>query len=327
MGLRSCALLVCFVVAAGPARAEPVHVLRKEAGNRYLKERRYEAARDQYLAALRHESGYADAHYNLGMVYFFRLRDYPRALYHLVAYAHAAPQAPDLDRVRALAFQALEHIEAAERADYERALRAGTPQSLEAFVRAHPLSPYVADAGDKLARLREDEQARKKRREAAGAAYAEAAAQGTPEALEAFLARFPDVPETARARALRDRLLEERRAAEAAFRQAMADGGEAALRRFLADYPHGPHSEEVRQRLAEVHARRAAEQRERAWEAAQSEDTAEAYRRFLETYPDAEQAARARSRLAEIEADAASRLPRSKKRALERYRRMLRREP
>lgn len=140
------ALTLIMIAGSVAAQPNPEALARKEAGNDYLKQRQYEQARDQYLAALQIDPDYADVHYNLGVVYFFRTHDYPRALYHFTRYGVLLPDAPDLVQVKALVRQAIDRIEEAEREAYGRALRAGTREAVTAFLSAHPTSSYAEDA-------------------------------------------------------------------------------------------------------------------------------------------------------------------------------------
>ena len=153
--MRAAVLVVAVLSCAAVASAEisPEAVQRKEAGNQFLRQRQYQAARDQYLAALQHEPGYADAHYNLGVIYFFRLQDYPRALVHFVEYTRLRPDAEDLHQVRSLSLQALEKVETADRAAYTAAVADGTAAALEAYLAAHPGSHFGADARQRLEAL------------------------------------------------------------------------------------------------------------------------------------------------------------------------------
>ena len=64
----------------------------------------------------------------------------------------------------------------------------------------------------------------------------------------------------------------------------------------------------------------------RDWREAQREGSREAYARFLETHPEGEEAEAARKlleELAETDEEAEERLSRSKRKALDRYRKML----
>jgi tetratricopeptide (TPR) repeat protein len=150
--MRTVVLLLTALLVAGGAVAQvsPLALQRKEAGNHYLKQRQYQQARDQYLAALQLEPAYADAHYNLGVIYFFRLQNYPRALYHFVEYARLRPDAEDMHQVRALSIQALERVEAADREAYSLALREGTGAALQAYLADHPGSAFEAAARRQL---------------------------------------------------------------------------------------------------------------------------------------------------------------------------------
>ena len=148
-------LLVCLLVPNFCiAQVSPDALRHKEAGNHFLKQREYEKARDQYLSAILLEPGYEDAHYNLGVIYFFRLQDYPRALYHFVEYTRLHPGAEDLPQVRYLSIQALQKVEESDRRDYATALERGTVEALEHYQVEHPGSPYHDDAERKLASIR-----------------------------------------------------------------------------------------------------------------------------------------------------------------------------
>ena len=67
----SAAACLLFGLAAEPSVAQlnPESLTRKVAGNEYMKRREYEAARDQYLEALRLSPEYSDVHYNLGVLF------------------------------------------------------------------------------------------------------------------------------------------------------------------------------------------------------------------------------------------------------------------
>ncbi len=154
--MRTALLLLAVLVGAGGAVAQvsPEAVQRKEAGNHFLKQRQYEQARDQYLAALQLEPDYEDAHYNLGVIYFFRIQNYPRALYHFVEYARLRPDAEDLHQVRALSIQALERVEAADREAYATARADGTVAALQAYLANHPGSAFGEEVREQLRDLR-----------------------------------------------------------------------------------------------------------------------------------------------------------------------------
>ncbi len=288
---------VCLLATAAPGRPVPEAVVRKEIGNRYLKQRDYRGARNAYLSALQLDPGYADAHYNLGVVYFFRLQDYPRAIYHFTRYARLNPQAPDLDQVRGLTLQALEKIEAAEREAYQKALAEGTPEALEAFVDAHPLSPYVPDAREKAERLRGYEAERRRRDEAIQRAFETALAQATPEALGRFLASHPDAPQAAEARRLKQQWETRRAQDRAAFETARADGSISALQAFISAHPDSEFAAEAR---AEVERLRGGEE---AFRIAAEARSSKALERFLSAYPDSPRAPEARALLEELTAE------------------------
>lgn len=153
--MRVLVFWLAFVLGTSGALAQvPVQAIhRKEAGNQFLKQRQYPEARDQYLAALQLAPGYADAHYNLGVIYFFRLQDYPRALLHFVRYARLEPQAEDLSQVKSLSIQAMEHVEAADRSAYAAALQDGSAAALHEYLAAHPGSELEAAVQQRLQAL------------------------------------------------------------------------------------------------------------------------------------------------------------------------------
>jgi len=301
--MRVCTTLLALALVVGPGlvHAGADAELRKEAGNYYLKNRQYEAARDQYLAALQEDPDYADAHYNLGVVYFFRLQDFPRALYHFVRYAQLKPDAPDLDQVRALAGQALERIETSEREAYGKALDQGTQEALEAFIKDHPQSPYAEDANDKLRVLRARGEQVRQREEGLRKAFLDAVAAGTPEAMEVFLAEHPDSPQATEARRLRDLWADQRIADGRALEAARAEQTPEALERFVAERPNSPLADQAR---AEADRLRVSEE---AYRIAAQARSAPALEVFLATYAGTPREAQARDLLEEVRQEEATR--------------------
>ncbi len=299
--MRLSPALAAVVLAATAALAQPPSEaeLRKEAGNYFLKKRQYDAARDQYLAALKLDEGYADSHYNLGVVYFFRLQDYPRALYHFVRYAQLRPDAPDLDQVKGLTLQALEKIESAEREEYGRALEKGTPEALKAFLDAHPSSPYGPDAAEKIRLLREFDEQVLRRQQETQAAYLEALAKGSPEAMDGFLQAHPDAPQAGEGLRLRNlweaQRTEDRRAYEAALAQKTA----VALEGFLKERPGSPLAPEARAQLERLKAG------DEAYRIAAQSRSAPALEVFLATYTGTPREAEARALLETLRQEAA----------------------
>ncbi|MBI5018338.1 MAG: tetratricopeptide repeat protein [Deltaproteobacteria bacterium] len=292
-------IVVLLLAVSGFAETKPEAVLRKEAGNEFLKRREYARARDEYLAALKIDPTYEDAHYNLGVVYFFRLQDYPRALYHLVTYARLAKDAPDLSQVRSLVSQALEKIEEPEREAYAKALAEGTAAALRTFADKYPMSPYVADAKVKVRQLEAFEEQLRQGAKAEEGAYAEALAKGTPEALDSFLAAHPAAPQAAEARRRREQWAED----EKALGVAVSAGTIEALERFLAERPQSPYGSQVQTRIQGLKAE------DEAYKVAVGAQSAAAVEQYLKTYPDSPKASDARKvleslRQAETEARA-----------------------
>ncbi len=307
--MRAMVAAIALFVSAVSAWAEPPTdaVRRKDAGNQHLQQRHYDAARDQYLAALKLAPEYSDVHYNLGVLYFFRLGDYPRALYHFVRYAHLKPDASDLGQVQSLTTQALEKIEDAERAAYAETLRSGTVGALEAFRQAHPQSSYADDAERKLGLLAEYDKEVRRREQATREAYERAVARATPGAMNEFLQTYPGAPQSAEATRLRALWAEQRAADEKAFLAATDAGTATALAAFLEQRPQSAYASEAQKQLQQLHA---AEQgaaaaalaaADRAWEDAAAADSIAAYQRFVTGYPDHTRAAQARDRITSLE--------------------------
>jgi hypothetical protein len=194
-------------------------------------------------------------------------------------------------------------------------------------------------------------------REAAERRWDEAEQADTPEAYEAFLSRYPEHPraEEARRRAAALRVPEPEKPSATppvpesqppeelarAWSAAEQEDSRQAYERFLQAHPEHPRAEEARRRAAAlrlseresptatppVPESQPREELLRDWSAARQEDSREAYEAFLSRHPEGEQADLARSRLQELESPAdpsPQKLPRAKRRALQRYREMLR---
>lgn len=334
-----------MILAAVPALAQGPDApdLRKDAGNYYLKAREYEKARDQYLSALKLDSNYSDAHYNLAVLYFFRLYDYERALYHFVRYVEQNPQGADIEKVKGLAIQALERIEEEERTAYSGVLKEGTIEALQAFAAGHEGSPYAVDALQKVDALKDYENRLRKMKRAVKAAYEEALVKGTPEAMDAFLARYPQAEQSAEAEILKARWTEERKQRqEEAKEAAVVEDPVSAIPVFdelpsvkiepvVEDVVSTPASVPVVEKSSIKYEAFPPEDEmteiERDWLHAQREGTRQAYEDFLNIYQKGEEAAAARVLLDELAAKdreaAGEDLSRSKRKALEKYREML----
>jgi len=324
--------------------------LRKDAGNYFLKTKDYEKARDQYLAALKLDPDFSDAHYNLAVLYFFRLYDYEKALYHFVRYAELNPTSADLDKVKGLAIQSLEKIEEKDRETYEAVLKVGTIGALENFAEKHESSPYAGDALLKIEALKNYENKVKKRKRAIQASYDEALSKGTPEAMAAFLAIYPNAPQSEEAKALKNKWTEEREQKRIELEkikevpvveepgainpeeienpspEVETSGSEETASEEIAEEPISSPEEETPpppptpdDGLTEL---------ERAWRNAQKEGTKEAYENFLKEYPEGEEADAARALLEEMspKAEPVEGLTREKRKALKHYRKMLKEE-
>ncbi len=304
--MRSPWAFLAVVLGAGLALAQPAPdaELRKEAGNYYLKKRQYEQARDEYLAALKIEPDYADAHYNLGVVYFFRLQDHRRALHHFVRYARLKPDAPDLSQVRSLTLQALEKIEAEERVAYGRALEQGTSEAVEAFLATYPDSLYAPDAQTKLRALTGSREQTLRRDSDRDTAYMEALARGTPEALDDFLTAHPDAPQAPEVLQLRARWLQRRTEESKELEDALSVNTPEALEAFLAARPGSPLAPRAQAALERLRAS------EKAYRIASEARSIPALEVFLATYAGTPRQADAAELLRELrEAESVQRQP------------------
>ncbi|MDF1553450.1 MAG: tetratricopeptide repeat protein [Deferrisomatales bacterium] len=297
--MRAMVAAIALFASAASVWAEPPAdaVRRKDAGNQHLKLREYDAARDQYLAALKLAPEYSDVHYNLGVLYFFRLGDYPRALYHLVRYARLKPDASDLGQVQSLTAQAMEKIEDAEREAYAETLRSGTAEALEAFRRAHPQSPYAEDAKGKLGLLAEYDKEVRRREQNTREAYDRAVARATPGAMDEFLQTYPGAPQSAEATRLRDLWTAQRAADEQAFLAALDAGTAAALAGFLEERPQSAYASEAQKQLQQLR------DAEEAYRIATEARSIPALERFLAGYGSSRQAAEAQTLLETLRAE------------------------
>lgn len=77
-------------VLAAPIRTLPAAATANAEGNRLFQARQWEAAKAQYEAAIKAQSTFAEAHYNLGLVYQ-ELRDGRAARKHFIEAANLAP--------------------------------------------------------------------------------------------------------------------------------------------------------------------------------------------------------------------------------------------
>lgn len=288
-------ILASMALSAMTAFAEsPEALQRKQAGNEYQKRKDYPAARDQYLEALKIEPDYSDVHYNLGMLYFYRLKDYERALYHLNYYRKMSPGASDTAQVISHIGQAIEQLEAEEREDYKSAVDAGTLDGFEAFIRRHPVGYYSRQAEEEIKKILRyrDERTRLEAEETE--AYSNALLTNTTEALNGFLARYPM---STRANEVREKLkiLLERMSTEAeAYSRAAHEDSAAALENFLKAYPESMAAPKARDRLNHLKAA------EEAFSLARDSGSVAALEKFLEMFPDVPQTEPARGLLVNI---------------------------
>jgi len=256
-GIIATSVLVASLIAA-TAYAQPSAeaVKRKMAGNEYLKRREYAEASKQYQAALKLEPAYSDVHYNLGILYFYRLEDEPRryekALYHLNAYRLLNPDAEDMETVLAHVRQSLEAIDAAEQSDYQNAILSGTIESLQDFINANPIGYYAEDARRQLKILRDYEAAVKKRQSKIQSLFKSALAAKSPEKMEEFARLYPDEPQATEASALAEKWRVEYERQEADFHVAREKDTVSAYDAFLEEHPDSHLAPDARARAAHL---------------------------------------------------------------------------
>jgi outer membrane protein assembly factor BamD (BamD/ComL family) len=159
-----------------------------------------------------------------------------------------------MDQVQSLVFQALEKIETTEREDYSIALRKGTVEAIRAFIDTHPGSPYVEDAREKIRLLLRYDEELRRRDQAMKAAFDQALASKTPEAMESFLERYPDASQAAEGRRLKDVWSREKEQDQQAFEEALAEKTTSSLERFLAERPDSPNAPRARAELDRLQA-------------------------------------------------------------------------
>ncbi|PLX41672.1 MAG: hypothetical protein C0608_04760 [Deltaproteobacteria bacterium] len=284
-GIIATSLLVASLITA-TAYAQPSAeaVKRKMAGNEYLKRREYVEASKQYQAALKLEPAYSDVHYNLGILYFYRLEDesrrYEKALYHLNAYRLLNPDAEDMETVLAHVRQSLEQIDEAEQSEYQNAILTGTIESLQDFINANPIGYYSEDARRQLKILRDYDAAVKKRQSKIQSLFKSALAAKSPDKMEEFVRLYPDEPQAIEATALAEKWRAEYDRQEADFSMAQKKDSVAAYDAFLEEHPDSHLVPEARARAA--HLSSALE----ALTMAEEAGSVTALEKFLELYGD-----------------------------------------
>jgi len=288
------ACLLLFALVQLSLALSPEAEKRKIAGNEYQKRREYQEARSQYMEALRLEPDYADAHYNLGMLYFYRLKDYPKALYHLNTYRRLETGATDMTQVYSHIAQAIEHIETAEREEYKTAVMAGTVEAFEKFIESHPVGYYADRAREEIKKLLKYLDEKSKREAVERDAYARATASGTAEAFDKFLADFPTSPKAEEARALRMRIMERNLQERLAYQKATNEDTADALEEFARAYPNGELTEKAKSRAAHLKAA------EESLALARETGSVAAINKYLEIFSDTQYAKKAKEVLEEF---------------------------
>lgn len=257
IALKTLALpLALLILAAGrdASALNPEAMKRKVAGNEYQKRREYDDARDQYKEALKLEPDFADVHYNLGMLYFYRLKDFPKALFHLNSYRRLETGSTEMPQVISHIHQSLEQIEAAEREDYKSAVLSGTVEAFELFLKNNPVGYYADHAREEIKKLLKYRDEKSKAEAAEDDAYIRALASNKVDALDKFLAEYPSSRRSEEARAKRLALIEQLRQESAAFQKAQAEDTAGAYEEYLSSYPQGASSDKARNRAAHLKA-------------------------------------------------------------------------
>lgn len=304
--------VILFVAALALLGAIPLEAFavspeaerRKTAGNEFQKRREYEEARNQYLEALRLEPDYADVHYNLGMLYFYRLKDFNRALYHLNSYRRLETGASDMGQVYSHISQAIEQVEAGERDEYKAAVMDGSLEAFEKFLKKFPVGYYADHAREEVKRILKFQDERTRRENEEKEAYSRALSAGTAEAFDEFLSKYPASSKAQDARTIRMRILERNLQEKLAYQKAANEDTPDGLEEFVRAYPSGPFSEGAKSRAAHL---RAAEE---SFAMAKETGSVTAMSKFLENYSDTPFAKKAREALeqyrkAEVEKAAA----------------------
>jgi outer membrane protein assembly factor BamD (BamD/ComL family) len=233
-------------------QAKPEAIRRKVAGNEYYKQRKFEEAQKQYLESLRLEPTFTDVHYNLGIIYYYHLRDYDRSIYHLTMYKRLDPNASDMDQVKSHLALGLEKLEELERAAYSKAVLSGAVKSFEQFLQKHPEGYYANFAKAEIKKIRDYEDDKARQTAEIQGAFSHAMGLGTPEAMDAFLLKYPDTPQSQVARDMRRQWLERRGREKAFYDVALEEDSIEAFEEFTASYPDSEFTERARNRLSHL---------------------------------------------------------------------------
>jgi outer membrane protein assembly factor BamD (BamD/ComL family) len=233
-------------------QSNPEAVRRKVAGNEYYKQRNFVAAQKQYLESLRLEPTFTDVHYNLGIIYYYHLHDYDRAIYHLTMYKRLEPNASDMEQVKAHLALALEKVEDKERAVYGEAILSGTAGAFETFLQKHPEGYYAVYAKDELKKIRDYEDDKARNTAEIRGAFSHAMSLETPEAMDAFLEKHPDSPQAAVARDLRRKWIERRGREKAFYDAALDEDSIETLEEFVVSYPKSEFTDGAKKRLSHL---------------------------------------------------------------------------
>jgi outer membrane protein assembly factor BamD (BamD/ComL family) len=252
--LRGLASLMIGLLASTTAwgQAKPEAIRRKVAGNEYYKQRKFEDAQNQYLEALRLEPAFTDVHYNLGIIYYYHLRDYERSIYHLTMYKRLEPNASDMDQVKSHLALGLEKMEEIERGDYSKAVLGGTAKAFESFLQKHPEGYYANFAKAELKKITDYEDDRARQTAEIQGAFSHAMGLGTPEAMDSFLLKYPDSSQSQVARDMRRQWLERRGREKAYYDASLEEDSIEALEEFVTNYPDSEFTKGAKNRLSHL---------------------------------------------------------------------------
>lgn len=251
---RGIAALLIGLMASATAwgQSNPEAVRRKVAGNEYYKQRKFKDAQLQYLESLRLEPTFTDVHYNLGIIYYYHLQDYDRAIYHLTMYKRLEPNASDMEQVKSHLALSLEKVEDSERAEYGKAILAGTAKAFEAFLQKHPEGYYAGHAEEELKKIRDYEDDLARHIAKIQGAFSHAMSLDTPEAMDEFLEKYPDSTQATSARELRRKWIERRGREKAFYDAAMEDDSIEGLEEFVDSYPKSEFADGAKKRLSHL---------------------------------------------------------------------------
>jgi serine/threonine-protein kinase len=163
----------------------------------------------------------------------------------------------------------------------DEAIKQGTVEALERFLKAYPRSDYAPEVQKIIDQIRAEERAKL---DAEHRAWSGTNRNSIAE-IKTFINNYPTSPRVTEARNLIDTLSKREadvlRAAEArAWRAAVKANTTTDYEAFVSDHPESRHVAEARQRIGDIDA-----DEKRAWSVAQKRNTIAAYEKFIKSHP------------------------------------------